>query len=279
MVADLITLLMLILLQVVLGLDNLLYISLESQNAPKEKQKMVRYVGISIAIIFRIGLLFLLLHLIQFFQDPIFSFGNNKIITGEFNIHSLIVYFGGGFILYTAVKEIWHMISFQYSTSNNPVKEKEESVNKVIIMIVIMNVVFSFDSILSAMALTHVFWIMAIAIVVGGVLMIFLSEIISKFLQKNKQYQVLGLFILFLVGVMLLSEAAHISDLYVFGNEIHPMQKSTFYFVLAILVLVDVVQSRYQRKLLKKDATLNQSIADNKPNNTENSQKPQSSEE
>ena len=250
MVENLLTLLMLILLQVVLGLDNLLYISLESQNAPPKKQKFVRHLGISIAIAFRIGLLFLLLHLIQFFQDPIFDF-HNRFIEGEFNIHSLIVYFGGGFILYTSVKEIWHMISFSHQEVKLNFEKKEESVNKIVIMIVIMNIVFSFDSILSAIALTHVFWVMAIAITVGGVIMIFLSEIISNFLKKHKKYEVLGLFILFLVAVMLLTEAAHLSELKLFGNEITAMNKSTFYFVLTILVIVDVAQSRYKKKFEK----------------------------
>lgn len=248
MAENLMTLLMLILLQIVLGLDNLLYISLESQNAPEKKQKFVRQLGISIAIVLRIGLLFLLLHLIQFFQDSIFSF-DNAFIHGEFNLHSIIVYLGGGFILYTSVKEIWHMVSFKNGTATLKKEKKDESVIKIIVMIVVMNIVFSFDSILSAIALTEVFWVMAVAILIGGVLMIFLSEIISNFLHKHKKYEVLGLFILFLVGVMLLTEAGHLSHLELFGNEIKAMNKSTFYFVLAILVIVDIAQSRYIQKL------------------------------
>ncbi len=99
-------------------------------------------------------------------------------------------------------------------------------------MIVVMNVVFSFDSILSAMALTDVLWIMTTAIVIGGLLMIWLSEKVTDFLTKNRMYEVLGLFILFIVGIMLLTEGGHLAHLKLFGEEIVPMSKTTFYFAL-----------------------------------------------
>ena len=93
---------------------------------------------------------------------------------------------------------------------------------------------------------------MATAIVLSGLLMIWLSDRVSKFLAKNRMYEVLGLFILFLVGVMLLSEGGHMAELEFFGNHITEMSKTTFYFVLVVLVLVDVVQGRYQKKLNRK---------------------------
>ena len=118
-------------------------------------------------------------------------------------------------------------------------------------MIVTMNVVFSFDSILSAMALTEVFWIMA-AIIIGGVLMIWLSDKVSDFLSKNRMYEVLGLFILFIVGIMLITEGGHLAHLELFDNPITPMSKTTFYFVIFVLVCTDIVQSKYQKKLIEK---------------------------
>jgi len=243
------TLGMLVLLQAVLGLDNLLYISLESKNAPEEKRKYVRNLGIILAIFLRIVLLFALIKLIVFFQDTIFSLNFEKIITGEFTIHSLIVYLGGGFIMYTAVKEIWRIISNE--NLDVKVEEKKKSLGKIIFMITLMNLVFSFDSILSAIALTQVFWVQAVAIIIGGILMIWLSDKVAKFLEKNKMFEVLGLFILLLVGVMLLTEAGHLSHLTLFGNEITPMNKTTFYFVIVVLILVDTVQTRYKKKLKK----------------------------
>jgi predicted tellurium resistance membrane protein TerC len=242
-----VTLAMLTLLQAVLGLDNLLYISLESKRAPEAEQKRVRTLGIGMAIVLRIVLLFVLIRVIAYFQDPIFGFDFTNILEGDFNIHSLIVLLGGIFIMYTAVKEIWHMLRLEEDEKWQDLKVK--SVNAIIFSIVIMNIVFSFDSILSAMALTDVFWVMATAIVIGGVLMIWLSGKVTEFLKKNRMYEVLGLFILFIVGIMLLSEGGHLAHLKLFGNEVTPMSKTTFYFVIVVLVVIDIIQSKYQKKL------------------------------
>jgi len=256
------TLLMLVLLQAVLGFDNLLYISLESKKAPVDDQKRVRKVGILIAIGLRIVLLFVLVSLIEYFQEP-FSF-----LTGEienvfefaFNGHSLITLAGGGFIIYTAIKEIWHMIGVNdLDEAGTDHSKSKKSANAVIISIVIMNLVFSFDSILAAIGLTNeiensttAFIVMAIAIIASGVAMLLLADKISEFLAKNRMYEVLGLFVLFIVGIMLVTEGGHLAHLKIFGNEIVPMSKTTFYFVIAVLIVVDIVQGRYQKKLLAK---------------------------
>jgi len=256
------TLIMLVLLQAVLGFDNLLYISLESKKAPISDQKRVRKVGILIAIGLRIVLLFALVSLIEFFQEP-FSFLTGKLgdaASFAFNGHSIIVLLGGGFIIYTAVKEIWHMIGIKDFSHGDAIdSKKSKSSNAVIASIVLMNLAFSFDSILAAIGLTKeienpttAFIVMAIAIVISGLLMLVLADRISTFLSKNRMYEVLGLFILFIVGIMLVTEGGHLAHIKLFGNEIVPMSKTTFYFVIAILVITDVVQGRYQKKLLKE---------------------------
>jgi len=245
---NLVSLGLLILLQAVLGFDNLLYISLESKRAPAEKQAFVRRLGIGIAIILRIVLLLALMKLIQYFQDPVFGIHFTGIIEGSFNMHSIIVLLGGVFIIYTSIKEIFHMIGLEDLGKED---RQKSSVGMIIFWIVIMNLVFSFDSILSAMALSKVFWVMATAIIIGGVLMIWLSDSVAEFLQKNRMYEVLGLFVLFVVGIMLLSEGGHLAHLHLLGQAITPMSKATFYFVISVLVLTDLVQSRYQKRLLK----------------------------
>lgn len=261
---NLIDLLLLVMLQAVLGFDNLLYISLESKRAPIEKQAAVRRWGIGLAVGFRIVLLFLLLNMIEAFQSQLFAIHWPGVIEAEFDFHALIVLFGGIFILYTAMKEILHMMSLEELDHDKP--RKQQSAASVIFWIVAMNVVFSFDSILSAMAITKVFAIMATAILIGGALMILLADTVSEFLQKNRMYEVVGLFILFLVGVMLLSEGGHLSHMKLFGNEISQMTKTTFYFVLFFIVVIDIVQSRYQKKLNqikeRKLAQLDQALAE-----------------
>jgi len=248
LIENIFTLLMLIVLQAVLGFDNLLYISIESKRAPLEKQKMVRTWGIGLAIVLRLVLLFVLINLFKYFEDPFLHINWTGVVEGTFNVHSVIVLFGGGFILYTAIKEIWHMV---YLEEHNEEDGQGKTVGQVIFMIVAMNIVFSFDSILSAMALTEVFWVMATAIIISGIMMIWLAGKVSDFLKKNRMYEVLGLFILFLVGVMILSEGGHDAHLTFFGYKVEAMSKSTFYFVIFVLAVVDIIQGRYQKKLIK----------------------------
>ncbi|MGB0992635.1 MAG: TerC family protein [Akkermansiaceae bacterium] len=245
---NIIDLAMLIALQAVLGFDNLLYISLESKRAPLEKQKAVRIWGIGLAVVLRICLLFLLLFMLDSFKKEWFSYHSDWVDV-KMNFAAAITLFGGVFIIYTAVKEVMHMMSLEESHDNKK-DRKGASVQKVVALIVMMNVIFSFDSILSAMAITKVAWIMVTAILISGVLMIVLADKVSEFLQKNRLYEVLGLFILFIVGILLVSEGGEKASLSFFGHPIEAMSKTTFYFVIAVLVLVDIVQGRYQKKLM-----------------------------
>ena len=249
MIENLMTLAMLVFLQAVLGFDNLLYISLESKRVEPSKQQMVRRWGIGMAIGLRIGLLFILYFAIEKFKVPFFKLHIENVIHADITIHALIVLIGGIFIVYTAFKEIGHMLSIE-DIGTDVEKKDQRSVASAIMWIVIMNLVFSFDSILSAIALTKVLWVMATAIIVSGIGMILLADHVSEFLKKNRLYEVLGLFILLIVGIMLLSEGGHLAKL-TFGKDYHveAMSKTTFYFSIAVMVLVDIAQSRYQKKL------------------------------
>ncbi len=245
-VENLFTLLMLVLLQAVLGFDNLLYISLESQRVEASRQSSLRKWGIGLAVVLRIVLLFVLISLIDSVQGELFSLNWPGVIEGAFSFHAVIVLIGGVFLLYTATKEISHMMVLE---DEEQVDRKPRSYFVSLVWIVAMNAVFSFDSILSAMALTDVFVVMATAIVIGGILMIWLADHVTEFLKKNRMYEVVGLFILFLVAVMLLSEGGHLAHLKLFGYEVTVMSKATFYFVIVIMITIDVVQSRYQKKI------------------------------
>ncbi|MFD0916317.1 TerC family protein [Pseudahrensia aquimaris] len=245
---NLFTLLMLVMLQAVLGFDNLLYISIESKRVAPEHQKRVRQIGILMAIALRIVLLFVIVQAISYFQSTLFTLPYTGILEGDVTGHSLIVLFGGAFIIYTAMKEIAHMLAV-----HDPDVHAERGMRSpmtAITWIVVMNLVFSFDSILSALALTKVFIVMATAIVISGLMMLLLADRVSEFLEKNRMYEVLGLFVLFIVGIMLVSEGGHLAHIKLYGYPVEQMAKSTFYFVLVIMVLVDVVQGRYQRKLM-----------------------------
>lgn len=258
------TLLVLTLLQAVLGFDNLLYISIESKRVEESKQSMVRKWGIGLAIVLRIVLLITVVSAISRFQKPFLSIPFKGYVEANFNVHSFIVLLGGAFVIYTAIKEIHHMMVIDEIDHS---KDAKRTVGTAMFWIITMNLVFSFDSILSAIALassskpgeaaiitTANIVVMSLAIVFSGIMMIVLADRVSEFLRKNRLYEVLGLFILLIVGVMLVSEGGHLAHLKFGGYAVEPMAKSTFYFVIGVLVVVDIVQGRYQRKLMAQRA-------------------------
>ena len=250
-------LLMLCFLQAVLGFDNLLYISIESQRAPVASQKAVRFWGIIIAVALRVVLLFVMIRLIDALAEPFFIMNWEGVLTGGVNFATCVFLLGGIFIMYTAVKEISHLLTVEHL--DHDVEGKSgKSAMKVVMLIVLMNLIFSFDSVLSALAITDVFWVLATAIILSGIAMLALADAVTAFLEKNRMYEVLGLFILLIVGVVLLGEsgqaAAHAMHddslaLMVFGYEVIPMSKTTFYFSVVVLFAVEIIQSGYTRKL------------------------------
>ena len=291
-VSGLFTLLMLLLLQAVLGFDNLLYISIESQRVGPEKASMVRRWGIGMAVVLRIVLLIIIVNVFALLAEPLFAIGAKGFIEGEFTVQALVTLAGGGFIIYTAIKEIHHLLAVDHIEHTEGSKSK--SVMQAIVMIVAMNLVFSFDSILSAMAIANVevanvvnasgdvistftgsvvqckadliatpiagavgcepgkdyqVWIMAIAILSSGIVMILLADYVADFLKRNRMYEVLGLFILLLVGVLLVTEGAHLAHLKLFGFPIDAMSKSSFYLVVGVLVITDIISTNYQKRL------------------------------
>lgn len=253
------TLLMLLLLQAVLGFDNLLYISIESKRTG-ESAPTVRRWGIGLAMLFRVVLLVIIVSLFGFLAEPLFAIDIPRVIDGEFTLQSLVTLGGGAFIIYTAIKEIHHLLTIDEVGGHQ--KTGKKSVTQAILMIVAMNLVFSFDSILSAMAIANVketvdgvtetryqVTIMAVAIIASGIVMMLMADYVADFLQKNRMYEVLGLFILFLVGVLLVTEGAHLAHMHVFTFAIDAMSKSSFYLVVGVLVITDIISTRFQKRL------------------------------
>lgn len=231
-----------------LGFDKLLYISIESKRAPVARQQGVRKWGILIAVALRVVLLFVMIELIASLTEPLFRIDVPGVIEGSFTFATIVFLFGGAFIMFTTVREISHMLAIEDFGREGEVAAKK-SAAAVIAMIVFMNLVFSFDSILSALAITDVFLVLAAAIFTSGLAMLLLADHVSDFLHRNRKYEVPGLFILLIVGVVLLGEGGHLAHLKLFGFAVVPTSKATFYFSIAVLVAVDIVQSGYQKKL------------------------------
>ena len=268
MIAIALTLLSLVAIQAVLGFDNLLYIVIESNKVGNEQDaKKVRTWGIGIAVILRIVLLVVLVNVFEKLSGTLFTLPFENLIYGTFNFQSLITLFGGGFIMYTAMKEIHHMLAVEHIEHSEG--SDKHSVGKAVAFIVLMNLVFSFDSILTAISIAETapentrLILMAIAIILSGIAMIVLADRVTEFLKKNRMYQILGLFILFLVGVLLVTEGAHLAHLKLFGFEIGAMEKATFYLVVGVLVITDIISSRYQKRLwAQKEAEIRGGVAD-----------------
>ncbi|WP_300376763.1 tellurium resistance protein TerC [Henriciella sp.] len=264
------TFLMLLLLQAVLGFDNLLYISIESKRVGEQKESMVRRWGIGLAMLFRIILLIIIVSLFGVLAEPLFSIDIPRVLDGEFTLQSLVTLGGGGFIIYTAIKEITHLLTVD--EIGHDAGGKKKSVFEAITLIVVMNLVFSFDSILSAMAIANVketvdgvvetryqVTIMTVAIVASGIIMILMADYVAEFLKKNRMYEVLGLFILFLVGVLLVTEGAHLAHMHIFTFAIDAMSKASFYLVVGVLVITDIISTNYQKRLwARREAELRQ---------------------
>ncbi|MEE9272227.1 MAG: tellurium resistance protein TerC [Robiginitomaculum sp.] len=254
---SLFTLLMLILLQAVLGFDNLLYIAIEANKVGEKDAPRVRRWGIGIAVLLRIVLLIIIVKSFTLLSGRLFNIDLPKIISGHFTLQSLVTLLGGGFIIYTAVKEITHMLTVEHIEHSEGTGKN--SVIKAISFIVLMNLVFSFDSILSAMAIANtktadgsvVYQVplMAIAIIISGIAMMLMAGAVTNFLKKNRMYEVMGLFILFMVGVLLVTDGAHLAHLTLFTYPIEAMSKATFYLIVGVLVITDVISSKYQKRL------------------------------
>ncbi len=209
--------------------------------------------GIIIAVALRVILLFVMIKLLATLTEPFFHLDYPGIVEGSFNFATIVFLFGGVFIIYTALKEISHMLAIE-DLENDGQERSAKSAAAVVSLIVFMNLVFSFDSILSAIAISDVFAVLATAIIISCIAMLVLADSVSEFLANNKKYEVLGLFILLIVGVVLLGEGGHVAHLKLFGHPIEPMAKSTFYFSVVVLVIVDIIQSGYQRKLQRQAA-------------------------
>jgi len=245
-----IALLTLTFLEIVLGIDNIIFISIAAGKLEQKDRKKATNLGLVLAMAMRIVLLFGITWLTSL-KKPFWVL-NESWIHGGISWQALILFLGGLFLLYKSTKEIHEKVEDRGHDEREVKKGRSSSLTNAIIQITVINIVFSFDSILSAIALTDVFWVMATAIVISGILMIWLAERVSNFLKKNRMYEVLGLFILFVVGIMLVTEGGHLAHLTIFSNPIVPMSKTTFYFVIFILVLTDIVQGRYQRKISKE---------------------------
>ena len=221
-------LLTLILLEVVLGLDNVIFISIVAARLPQHQQKKARRLGLILAMVLRLALLGII-SLILKLEGNLFTIFNIG-ISGK----DIILILGGLFLLYKASTEIYHKMEGEEGDTSKNIKAK--SFKSVIIQILLLDMVFSVDSIITAVGMVDELWIMYVSVIVSVTIMLFASEPISKFVNKHPAFKMLALSFLLLIGMSLIGE----------GLDFH-IPKGYIYFAMAFSLGVDILQMRMNK--------------------------------
>lgn len=235
-----VSLLTLTFLEIVLGIDNIIFLSIISAKLPENEQPKARNIGLILAMVLRIVLLFALTWIMGMDQElfHIDFLGLHGGLTGQ----GLILLIGGVFLLYKATNEIHHKLEGPHAGDDPTVSKGPSALNAVILQITLINVVFSFDSILTAVGLSNDLIIMILAIVASVVVMMVFSGPVSKFVNQNPTIQMLGLSFLILIGFSLIAEAAHLGH-FTEGS----VPKGYLYFAIFFSLFVEFLNIRMRK--------------------------------
>jgi len=253
----LIALLTLTFLEIILGIDNIVFLSIVSGKLKAEDQPKARRIGLLLAMVFRIILLFGITWVLSL-QDTLFSLEFGTFFEAHVTGQSLIIFGGGLFLLYKSVSEIHHKLEgVEEGTSG----KASNSLSKAIIQIALLNIVFSFDSILTAVGMVSMkepsaggfgsegaLLIMILSVVISIVIMMIFAGPVSKFVNEHPTIQILGLSFLILIGVMLLAEGSHLAH-FRFGNdvEVTSIPKGYLYFSIFFSLFVEFLNLRMKK--------------------------------
>ncbi len=218
------------LLEVVLGIDNVIFLSILVSRLPKELQALGRTLGLAFALITRIGLLFSITWMIGLTR-PLFT-----IFTEEISGRDLILFFGGLFLLAKSVSEIHNSLEGP-ADHGSPKMKLRTRVMGVIIQIGIVDIIFSLDSVLTAVGLANHLSIMVAAIVIAVFVMMFMAGPIHEFIERHPTIKILALSFLILVGIALVGESFDMK-----------VPKGYLYFAMAFSVCVEMVNIRMRKK-------------------------------
>lgn len=239
------SLLTLTFLEIVLGVDNIVFISIASNKLPVEQRPKARRYGLVMAMLFRVLLLLGISVLIKM-QRELVHF-NLDWLTGALTGQNIILFVGGLFLIYKATDEIHHKLERERPTAG-ATKGKGNTITAVVVQIALMDIVFSFDSVLTAVGLADELLVMIIAVVVAILIMMIFADPIADFVNENPTIQMLGLSFLILIGFMLIAEAAHLGHLVVAGQEIGALPKGYLYFAIAFSLLVEFLNMKLRKK-------------------------------
>ncbi|GEP51186.1 membrane protein [Flavobacterium noncentrifugens] len=245
-----IALLTLTFLEIVLGIDNIIFISIVTGKLPEEKRKKATKLGMFLAMFMRILLLFGVTLLIAM-KEPWFSF-DWGFLSARVSGQSVILLLGGLFLIYKSTKEIHEKVDNKGEEEKSIGQKAKATFGNVIVQIILIDIVFSIDSILTAVGMTNgvagSLYIMIAAVVISVFIMMQFAVPVGNFVNKNPSIQILGLAFLILIGLMLITEAAHLSNALVFGDHVTPLPKGYLYFAIAFSLLVELINMKMGKK-------------------------------
>jgi len=241
-----VSLLTLTFLEIVLGVDNIIFITIAANRLSEAQKPKARNIGLLLAMIFRILLLFGISYLIAM-SKPLF-FIEGSFFSSALSGQSLILIGGGIFLLYKSVTEIHHKLEGHGPEHEMQTASSQNSLIKAILQISIINIVFSFDSILTAVGLSNSIVIMIIAVVMSVLIMMMFAGQVGRFVNNHPTIQMLGLSFLLLIGFMLIAEGAHLGDVKIGGAEIGTVPKGYLYFAITFSLLVEMLNLRLRKK-------------------------------
>lgn len=248
-----VALLTLTFLEIILGIDNIVFISIAANKLPEKDQKKATNWGLILAMVQRIILLFAVTALIGL-SEPFYTIEASWLTIGVSG-QALILFFGGLFLLYKSTSEIHDKVDQPEHATGKIKAKKLTTLSRAIVQIIIIDFIFSIDSILTAVGMTNgigtkpsdALVLMIIAVVISIIVMMVFANPIRKFINEHPSMQLLALSFLILIGFMLIAEAAHLSHTEIFGQQIGAIPKGYLYFAIAFSLLVEFLNMRMRK--------------------------------
>ena len=245
-----VALLTLTFLEIILGIDNIIFISITAGKLPENQRKKATRIGLLLALVFRIILLFGVSYLISM-KDPFYTINLSWFkagITGQ----SVILILGGIFLLYKSTSEIHHKVEGITADGSSKKSKTVSTLGMVIFQIVMIDIVFSFDSVLTAVGMTNgiegALIIMITAVIVSMIIMMIFATPVGKFVNEHPTIQMLALSFLILIGFMLVTEGAHLSNAEIFHQHVGAIPKGYLYFAIAFSLGVEALNMKVRKK-------------------------------
>jgi predicted tellurium resistance membrane protein TerC len=227
----------LVLLEIVLGIDNIIFIAILCSYLPRKDQAKARALGLMLAMVFRVMLLLGISWLVKL-TDPLFYIGNFG-PSGR----DIILFSGGVFLVYKTVREIYHKLRDHDEVSGKP-RERKLTMTQAILQITIIDIIFSFDSILTAVGLSRDITVMITAVVISMIVMLLFAPYVSNFINKYPTLKMLALAFLVCIGLLLIIEGLH-----------YHIDKSYIYFAMAFSLIVELLNIRMRKLQEKQEKT------------------------